>query len=148
MPRLPLVIALLLLLAAPRAGATELAAVAIEAPPPELARIYFYRQSEPLLIAFEPAVIVNGRAVGSLGLGDIFYRDAKPGRYEVFLEDDTQNVVELLLAPGEIGYIRATLHIGFGTTRLTAERVGAIAAVSEILAMDDPAEAPEPKEHR
>lgn len=130
------------------AVAAEQASLAIEAPPPDLARIYFYRQAAPLLLALEPEVIVNGRSVGSLGMGEVFFRDAKPGRYEVFLEDDTAHVIELQLAPGEIGYVRATLRIGFGTTRISAERVAASAAVGEILAMDDPVEAPEPQEHR
>lgn len=147
MPRLLLALALLFL-ASGRAAASDRAALAIEAPPPDLARIYFYRLSAPLLLALAPEVIVNGRSVGSLGMGEVFFRDARPGRYQVFLEDDAAHVVELQLAPGEIGYVRATLRIGFGTTRISAERVGAIAAVAEILALDDPAPEGKPQEHR
>lgn len=143
-----LVLFLALLGRTPPSVAAEQASLAIEAPPPDLARIYFYRQAAPLLLALEPEVIVNGRSVGSLGMGEVFFRDAKPGRYEVFLEDDVGHVIELQLAPGEIGYVRATLRIGFGTTRISAERIAPTAAVGEILAMDDPVEAPEPQEHR
>jgi hypothetical protein len=132
----------------PSPMAAEQASLAIEAPPPDLARIYFYRQAAPLLLALAPEVIVNGRSVGSLGMGEVFFRDAKPGRYEIFLEDDTDHVIELQLAPGEIGYVRATLRLGFGTTRISAERIAATAAVGEILAMDAPKEVPEPQEHR
>lgn len=143
-----LVLSLSLLGAAVPSAAADQASLAIEAPPPDLARIYFYRQAAPLLLALEPEVIVNGRSVGSLGMGEVFFRDAKPGRYEIFLEDDTGHVIELQLAPGEIGYVRATLRIGLGTTRISAERIAATAAVDEILAMDDPVEVPEPQEHR
>lgn len=122
------------------------ALVTIEPPPPELARIYFYRQPAPLLIALEPDVVVNGRSVGSIGMGDVFFRDARPGRYQVFLSADSEHVIELNLAAGEIGYVRATLRIGFGTTRISAERISAAVAVGEIDAMDNPEEEGEPSQ--
>jgi len=148
MRRARLFLALSLLVWSAAGEAAEQASLAIEPPPPDLARIYFYRQAAPLLLALQPEVIVNGRSVGSLGMGEVFFRDAKPGRYEIFLEDDTQHVIELRLAPGEIGYVRATLRIGFGTTRISAERISADAATAEILAMDDPVEVPEPQQNR
>lgn len=126
--------------------ALQQALVTIEAPPPDLARIYFYRQPAPLLIALQPDVVVNGRSVGSIGMGEVFFRDAKPGRYQVFLSADSEHVIELNLAAGEIGYVRATLRIGFGTTRISAERISATVAVGEIDAMDNPVEEGEPRE--
>lgn len=125
------VLAVLALLAAP-AGAAPPPSSPIEPPPPELARIYFYRQAQPLMVALVPDVIVNGKAVGDLSLGEVFFRDAKPGRYRVFLSGDPDHVVELSLAPGQIGFVRCTLRIGLGTTRLTAESVAADEATREI----------------
>lgn len=148
MRRVPLFLALSLLIWSAAGKAAEQASLAIEPPPPDLARIYFYRQAAPLLLALAPEVIVNGRSVGSLDMGEVFFRDAKPGRYEIFLEDDTQHVIELRLAPGEIGYVRATLRIGFGTTRISAERISPTVATAEILAIDDPVEVPEPQQNR
>jgi hypothetical protein len=104
----------------------------IEAPPPELARIYFYRQAQPLMVALSPDVIVNGKAVGDLSLGEVFYRDARPGRYRVFLSGDPDHVVEFSLAAGQIGFVRCTLRIGLGSTRLSAETVADAEARQEI----------------
>ncbi len=122
------------------------ALLSAEPPPPDLARIYFYRQPAPLLIALAPDVVVNGRSVGSIGMGDVFFRDAKPGRYQVFLSADTEHVIELTLSPGEISYVRATLRVGLGTTRLSAERINAVVALQEINEMDHPVEQAEPKQ--
>lgn len=107
-------------------------ALPIEPPPPELARIYFYRQAQPLMVALSPDVIVNGKAVGDLSLGEVFYRDAQPGRYRVFLSGDPDHVVELSLSAGEIGFVRCTLRVGLGTTRLSAESVADAEARLEI----------------
>jgi hypothetical protein len=104
----------------------------VEPPPPELARIYFYRQAQPLMVALSPDVIVNGKVVGDLSLGEVFFRDARPGRYRVFLSGDPDHVVELSLAAGQIGFVRCTLRIGLGTTRLSAESVDDDEARKEI----------------
>jgi hypothetical protein len=120
---------------------------AIQAPPPELARIYFYRQAQPLMVALVPDVIVNGKAVGDLSLGEVFFRDAKPGRYRVFLSGDPEHVVEFSLAAGEIGFVRCTLKIGFGTTRLTAETVAAEEATREITNLGNEGDGPKQPEN-
>lgn len=126
----PVLALLLALLCSSAQAATE--PQPIEAPPPELARIYFYRQAQPLMVALSPDVIVNGKAVGDLSLGEVFYRDARPGRYRVFLSGDPDHVVELSLAAGQIGFVRCTLRIGLGSTRLSAESVAEAEARQEI----------------
>jgi len=120
---------------------------AIEPPPPDLARIYFYRQAQPLMLALVPDVVVNGKVVGDLSLGEVFFRDARPGRYHVFIEGDPSTVVELSLAPGEIGFVRCTLRIGLGTTRLSAETVAAAEATREIGGLGQEAGGPQPREN-
>jgi len=127
-------------------GAAE-PAPAVEAPPPELARIYFYRQAQPLMMALSPDVIVNGKAVGDLSLGEVFFRDARPGRYRVFMAGDPETVVELSLAAGEIGFVRCTLRIGLGTTRLSAESVAAPAAAAEIANLGKEGDGPQQREN-
>jgi hypothetical protein len=126
----PVLALLLALLCSSAQAATE--PPLIEPPPPELARIYFYRQAQPLMVALSPDVIVNGKAVGDLSLGEVFYRDARPGRYRVFLSGDPDHVVELSLAAGQIGFVRCTLRIGLGSTRLSAESVADAEARHEI----------------
>lgn len=108
-----------------------------EPPPAALARIYFYRQPTPLMLALTPEVIVNGKAVGDLSMGEVFFRDAKPGRYRVFLAGDPGHVLEFVLTEGEIAFVRATLRIGFGSTRISAERIAMPTAVAEIDRLDE-----------
>jgi hypothetical protein len=119
---------------------------AIEAPPPELARIYFYRQAQPLMVLLSPEVIVNGKTVGDLSLGEVFYRDARPGRYRVFLSGDPDHVVEFSLAAGQIGFVRCTLRIGLGSTRLSAETVPDPEARKEIGNIGQEGDGPEQPE--
>lgn len=138
--RLPCLRLLLLLLAlAPTAAAEPMTAV--EAPPPALARIYFYRQFTPLLIALSPEVIVNGKSVGDLSLGEVFFRDARPGRYRIFLAGDPEGVLELDLAAGEIGFVRATLRVGLTSTRIAPEEIAPAVAAAEIGQLLDDAKA-------
>jgi hypothetical protein len=121
---------------------------AIEPPPPELARIYFYRQAQPLMVLLSPEVIVNGKAVGDLSLGEVFYRDARPGRYRVFLSGDPDHVVEFSLAAGQIGFVRCTLRIGLGSTRLSAETVPDTEARKEIGNIGQEGDGPIQPEHQ
>ena len=108
---------------------------AIKPPPTGLARIYFYRQMAPLLVAISPDVVVNGKSVGEISLGEVFFRDARPGRYRIFLSGDEEHTVELQLADGDIGYVRATFRFGIISSRITAEEIEATTAVREITAM-------------
>lgn len=123
-------------------------APAIQPPPPELARIYFYRQAQPLMVALVPDVIVNGKAVGDLSIGEVFFRDARPGRYRVFLSGDAEHVVELSLGAGDISFVRCTLKIGFGTTRLSAESVPLAEATREIANLGNEGDGPKQPENQ
>ncbi len=106
-----------------------------EPPPPQLARLYFYREPKPLLIALNPDVIVNDRSVGAISMGEVFFRDARPGRYRIFLSGDPAHVLELTLNAGETVFVRATLRIGLGSTRISAERIAAEVARAEITSL-------------
>ena len=86
-------------------------------------RIYFYRTDVPLLVAVEPDIIVNGRKVGAAAFERVFYRDAKPGRYEVFLTSDEDSPVYFDLAAGETRYVKAVIDLSVTGTRLRPELV-------------------------
>jgi hypothetical protein len=87
------------------------------APPPDLragqARLYFYRPSESLFPAIQPEVIINGRKVGVSVVGEAFYRDARPGRYEIFLTSDDDDRLTVTLAPGEVHYVRTSIALSW-----------------------------------
>lgn len=95
-------------------------------PPPEgQGRIYFFRRETPFLSAIEPAVVVNGRRVGVSHPGDVFYRDARPGRYVVALSTDMENPVEFTISAGEHRYVESAIDWSMLDTRLTARLVEA-----------------------
>ena len=104
----------------------------VPAPAAGSGRIYFYRTDVPLLVAVEPDVIVNGRKVGTSVFERVFYRDAKPGRYEVFLTSDEDSPVYFTLAAGETRYVKAVIDLGVTGTRLRPELVEEAEARSAI----------------
>lgn len=87
------------------------------APPPGLradqARLYFYRPNDSLFPAIRPEVIINGRKVGLSVVGEAFYRDARPGRYVIFLTSDDDDRLDLTLAPGEVHYVRTSIVLSW-----------------------------------
>ena len=103
-------------------------------PPPGLARIFFYRTENPFLVALEPEVVVNGRSVGRSVHGRAFYRDAKPGRYEIFLAGDRDNVLRFKAAPGERIYVKTEIDFNLVGSHLTVVRVVETTGRPEFLA--------------
>ena len=101
------------------------AEIAAEPPGSGLGRIYFYREEEAFLAAVEPGIIVNGKWVGTARYGEVFFRDALPGRYEVYATDNDDDIVSFTLAEGETVYIRTEPHLDGISTLLTATRVDA-----------------------
>ncbi len=79
----------------------------------EQARLYFYRPDDSLFPAVRPEVIINGRKVGVSVVGEAFYRDARPGRYEIFLTSDDDDRLSLVLRPGEVRYVRTSIALGW-----------------------------------
>jgi hypothetical protein len=99
------------------------AEIAAEPPAAGLGRIYFYRLEEAFLAAVEPSIIVNGKWVGTARYGEVFFRDALPGRYEVFSTDNDDDVVSFTLGEGETVYIKTEPHLDGISTVLTATEV-------------------------
>ncbi len=86
-------------------------------------RLYFYRPDNSLFPAIRPAVIVNGQKVGDSVAGEAFYRDAFPGRYEIFLTGDDNEPVTVLLDEGQTRYVRTSIAITWLGPRLSAQLV-------------------------
>jgi len=99
-------------------GTFEPPARPVASPPPPVlaadqARIYFYRPTNSLFPGIRPDVIINGRKVGVSVVGEAFYRDAQPGRYEIFLTSDDEELLSVTLGPGETHYVRTSVAMGW-----------------------------------
>jgi len=88
-------------------------------PPAGMGRLYVYRTAVPWMVALEPEVIVNGKSIGVARYDRFFFRDARPGRYEVFLTSDPEEPVYFSLAPGEARFVKAVVRWTITGTKLT-----------------------------
>jgi hypothetical protein len=64
------------------------AAPAAAVPPPGMARIWIYRDYEPYASLARPYVRLNGQITGISEPGGAFYRDVRPGLYDVTVDSD------------------------------------------------------------
>lgn len=94
-------------------------------PTVDQARLYFYRPDDSLFPAIRPEVIINGRKVGVSVVGEAFYRDARPGRYEIFLTSDDDDRLSVVLRPGEVRYVRTSIALGWLGPQLSPTEVDA-----------------------
>ncbi len=125
----------------PAPGPAPKEVLGLPAPEDGQARIVFYRPRGSLFPALTPDVVVNGRKVGVSVAGDLFLREAHPGRYEVFLSNDRDKVLSLTVAAGEVAYVRTSVAFGFIGPYLKPKLVEEETARQEIanLAPDAPA---------
>jgi hypothetical protein len=85
------------------------ASQAISPPPPNPARIWFYRDLAIYSSMATPYVRLNGAAVGASYPGGAFYRDVPPGRYYISADsylDDPEQDRYVDLAPGQEIYAK------------------------------------------
>jgi hypothetical protein len=101
------------------AAQTTSAAVAA-APPAGEARLFFYREKFALLGAIEPDVVVNDKRVGTSRAGEAFYRDALPGRYQIYTSHNPDHVVEVRVEAGEEAFIKVEARLQSLNSKLTA----------------------------
>ena len=116
----------------PESGGRPLDWANLESPPAEQGRIYFYRPNASLFPVIRPQVIVNGRLVGISRAGEVFYRDAHPGRYEIYLVGEEDRTLDLTLAAGETRYVRTSIDLDLLGPRLAPEAVALAEAQQEI----------------
>ena len=91
-------------------------------------RVYFYR-SGIFGAAVQPAIHVNGNAVGNSEPGGVFYVDRAPGDVEVSCSTEVSRKVCFELGSGETRYVQTAVSMGFFvghvTPSLVPPRVGA-----------------------
>jgi hypothetical protein len=79
------------------------------APPPGMARIWFFRDLNPNETLAMAYIRLNGAVAGVSEAGGVFYRDVAPGRYHISVDsyvEDPHNEADVVLAPGMEAYAR------------------------------------------
>jgi hypothetical protein len=108
-PRLVTVILLLITGAAAVYAQPQAAPYLNAAPPPGMARIWFYRDLNPNETLAMAYIRLNGAAVGVTEAGGAFYRDVVPGRYRISVDSyyqDSHNDADVVLAPAMEAYAK------------------------------------------
>lgn len=83
-------------------GPKGLSAAAVPVPP-DKARVYVYRDLNPYDTTEFTAVSLNGEKIGNNAPGTVFYRDVRPGTYEIEVRSDQlypNQFKTVTLAPG------------------------------------------------
>jgi len=77
-------------------------------------RIYFYRTGSFLAggLAVQPAIKVDGIKVGDAVPGGYFYIDKAAGTYKISTTTETEESVDMTMAPGQTRYIRFDISMG------------------------------------
>ena len=77
--------------------------------PPGYARIWIYRYDEPYVSEATPYILFNNRIVAISRPGTAFYRDVRPGDYDVTVDPSGQDInqfARVVLAAGRQIYIQ------------------------------------------
>ncbi|MGZ3687974.1 MAG: DUF2846 domain-containing protein [Bdellovibrionota bacterium] len=80
--------------------------------PAGMGRAYFYRSST-FAAEVSPDVRLNGVVIGEAKAGTVFFRDLKPGGYQVEVSTETTNESSFAIAAGDTKYIRFDVTAGF-----------------------------------
>lgn len=92
-------------------------------PAPNMSRIWFYRDHQPIGVLVQPTVYVDGQPVGEATPGTAFAVDVPPGRRIVRTTTEVSNFVEIDLAPGQQAYMRLDPEFGLLQGRVRLEQV-------------------------
>lgn len=103
----------------------------MDAPNPELGRIFFYRTTA-LGAALRPDVRLNGEKVGEAIARGFFYVDRSPGEYVAVTSTEVTRKVSFILEKGQTRYIKFHVSMGFFVGHVYPELVDESVALSEI----------------
>lgn len=89
----------------------------------DMGRIYFYRASSPVGAAVQPSIRLNGEKVGDSEPGGVFYKDVRPGNYEVATSTEVTRKLTFTVAAGQTRYVETSVGFGFAVGRVHANLV-------------------------
>jgi hypothetical protein len=104
---------------------------AMPAATPDTGRIYFYRTAM-LGAAVQPAVRLNGEAVGRAVPNGFFYVDRPAGSYQVATETEVEKKLTFTLETGQVRYVRLNISMGFFVGHVYGELVDEAKGKSEM----------------
>ncbi|MGF6261916.1 hypothetical protein OKW49_002844 [Paraburkholderia youngii] len=81
-------------------------------------RIYFYRSSSMFGAAMQPAINLNGQAVGKSQPGGFFFVDEPAGQYVVSTTTETEKTLSFKLDAGETKYVKTSVGLGLLVGRI------------------------------
>ena len=94
-------------------------------------RVFFYRTTA-FGAGLRPKIRLNGENVGRSVARGVFYVDRPAGDYEVAVSTEVTRKVTFTLAPGDVKYVRFTVHFGILVGRVVPEVVDPDEAATEI----------------
>jgi hypothetical protein len=95
-------------------------------------RVFFYRNGSIVGAALQPAITLDGAAVGDSKPGGFFYVDAKAGAHDAATSTDAAHKLAFVLANGEVKYVRTKVSAGLLVGGVSPELVSADEASKEI----------------
>jgi hypothetical protein len=81
-------------------------------------RIYFYRSNSMFGAAVQPAINLNGQAVGKSQPGGFFFVDEPAGQYVVSTSTETEKTLSFKLDAGETKYVKTSIGLGLLVGRI------------------------------
>lgn len=97
----------------------------------ENGRVYVYR-TNPMGAALQPAVLLDGQAVGSAVPLGYFYIDCAPGDHSIMTSTEVDRELTFHLDKGQVRYVRLNVSMGFFVGHVYPDLIEEQEAVKEI----------------
>lgn len=95
-------------------------------------RVYFYRNDSMFGAAIQPAISLDGQAVGKSQPGGYFYIDTVAGSHEASAATEATNKLSFVLDKGETKYVRTAPQLGLVAGHIVPELVSPDEAKKEL----------------
>jgi len=111
---------------------------AVEPPPPDLARLVFYRTAEMIGVLIKPKVIINNQKTGKAVRKKVWWVDLPPGDYELSLSTEVKRKINFRAEAGRVVFVRTRPQTGVAVARLTPEIVDRAEAEPDLIGLGFP----------
>lgn len=109
----------------------------LPAPPPDKARLVVYCDNNPVSDPSWTTVSLNRTPLGSIGPGNVFYRDVTPGTYEIEVRSEQlypNQAKALSVGPGTTTFINVQVVLGWGKSESKPTRPFTLVIVDPAIA--------------